>query len=310
MPELPDVEVYAEALRRRVVKRRLVRVRVKSPFVVRSVEPEIGAFEGAAALSVSRLGKRVVIGFEHELFLVVHLMIAGRLRWVDEAGPEARPTMSTSTGSKIELARFGFENGTLILTEAGTQKRAAIHAERGAAGLRVHDPGGVEVLSCTPAVFEEVLRRQNRTLKRALTDPAAFSGIGNAYSDEILHAARLSPFKLTRSLSAEECAGLHGAVVSTLREGTRRLWREFGMDVGVGRFPGAGEVTAFREEFAVHGKFATPCPVCGKKVQRIIRAQSETNYCAKCQTGGKVLSDRSIARLLGDDWPSRIEDWE
>lgn len=311
MPELPDVEVYVEALRRRVVGRVLLRVRVKSPFVVRSVEPGIDAIEGVRALSVTRLGKRVVLGLERELCLVVHLMIAGRFRWDDtQQQPGARASPSKHAGSKIELARFEFESGTLILTEAGTKKRAAIHVVRGEAALRSHNPGGVEVLSCTPAEFEAVLHRTNRTLKRALTDPAAFSGIGNAYSDEILHRAKLSPFKLTRSLDAEACASLHAAASRTLREWSQTLRREFGMEEGIGRFPGAGEITAFRDEFAVHGKFGKPCPVCGKKVQRVIRGEGETNYCAMCQTGGKVLSDRSLARLLGDDWPDRIEDWE
>lgn len=302
VPELPDITVYVEALERRIVGRRLEAVNIRSPFLVRSVEVEPREAEGRVVEGVSRLGKRVVLRMDGELFLVIHLMIAGRLLW-KKAGAKA--------GGKIDLAAFGFDNGTLVLTEAGTTKRASLHVVAGAAGLREHDPGGVDPLTCSAAEFAAVLRRENRTLKRALTMPMNFSGIGNAYSDEILHAAKLSPLKLTRSLTDEEASRLADATRTTLERWTNELRREFGLDGGgPGRFPGVGEITALRPDFAVHGKFGQPCPVCGKPVQRIMSAENECNYCAMCQTGGKVLADRSLSRLLRDDWPRRIEEWE
>lgn len=305
MPELPDISVYLAALRPRAIGSRLLNVTIKSPFVLRSVEPPIDALDGRTLISLARLGKRLVLGFDGDLFLVIHLMIAGRLKW---KAPGTRPT------GKIDLAALTFERGTLVLTEAGTTKRASIHLVRGRAALAQHNPGGLEVLgpdACDAAAFGAALRSVNRTLKRALTDPRLFSGIGNAYSDEILHAARLSPLKLTRSLTDEQVGELHCCTQRTLDEWTRRLMKQFKLDGGGdSRFPGPGDITAFRPDFAVHGRFGQPCPVCGSPVQRIVRAENEVNYCARCQTGGKVLADRSLSRLLKDDWPDRIEDWE
>lgn len=312
MPELPDVDVYVEAIGKRIISTHLERALTKSPFVLRTFDPPLDALEGKVARAVSRLGKRIVVHFEDDLFLVIHLMIAGRFRWFD-VGADAG-------AGKIELARFVFERGTLMLTEAGTTKRAAIHVVLGREALAQHDPGGLEVLgdANTPgaslADSSHTLARENRTLKRALCDPRLFSGIGNAYSDEILHGARLSPLKLTRSLSSEERERLHAACTRTLTHWRGVLRTQFGLDAdngrSPGRFPGAGEITAFRPDFAVHGKFDTPCPVCNTKVQRIVYAENECNYCPTCQTGGKVLADRSMSRLLKDDWPWSVEELE
>jgi formamidopyrimidine-DNA glycosylase len=297
MPELPDVTVYVEALRERVVGKRLERMRFFNPFVLRSVEPPKSAFEGGIATEIRRIGKRIAIGFEGGLFFVIHLMIAGRLRWSERTG--AKPP------GKIGHAAFDFENGTLLLTEASSHKRATVHFAQGEQAVAAHDPGGVEPLECSQNAFAEQLRAENRTLKRALTNPKRFSGIGNAYSDEILFAARLSPVRLTSSLSDEEVSRLHEAVRSTLQDWTDRLRHEF-----AGRFPGPGQITAFRPDFAVHGRFGLPCPVCGTKVQRIRYAENETNYCARCQNEGRMLADRSLSRLLRDDWPKTIEEME
>jgi formamidopyrimidine-DNA glycosylase len=299
MPELPDVMVYVEALEKRVVGRRFEHLRVRSPFVIRTFEPPIEAAEGTRVEGIERLGKRIVLVLEGGLFLVIHLMIAGRLRWFDG---------EVSGLGKIVLAEFAFENGTLALTEAATQKRASIHLVEGREGLGTLDPGGLEVLGSSLREFDTRLRSENHTLKRALTDPHLFSGIGNAYSDEILHGAKLSPLKLTRSLAPEESARLHEAIQRVLADWRERLRREFGLDKGPGRFPSAGEITAFRPDFAVHGKFGQPCPVCGIKVARIVYAENECNYCPGCQTGGKLLADRSLSRLLKEDWPRMAED--
>ena len=294
MPELPDVTVYVEALRRLLLGEPLESVRLASPFVLRSVDPPIQELQGKTIQAVRRLGKRIVFGFEADLYLIVHLMIAGRFRWRrrDQKIPR-----------KLGLAAFDFPRGTLLLTEAGTKKRASIHVVRGDDNLLQHDPGGVEVVGCTVDVFREALTRENHTLKRALTDPRLFSGIGNAYSDEILHAARLSPLKRSRQLADDEINRLHKGALATLEKWTRRLREE----VGDG-FP--EKVTAFRDGMAVHGRFRKPCPVCGSPVQRIVLAESEANYCAKCQTGGKVLADRALSRLLKGDWPRTLEEWE
>lgn len=303
MPELPDVDVYVEAIRRRAQDAVLRRASVRSPFVLRSVDPPLDAIEGNRVRGASRLGKRVVLHLEGDLHVVVHLMIAGRLRWFD-------PGVDSGVG-KIELARFELSTGTLVLTEAGTRRRASLHVVAGIDRLRAHDPGGIEVEFATPEEFARALTRENRTLKRALTDPRVLAGIGNAYSDEILHAAGLSPLKLTRTLDESERERLRLACVRVLSEWRARLRRELGMEgTARGRFPGAGEVTAFRPGFAVHGKFDSPCPVCGVKVQRIVYAENETNYCPGCQTGGRVLADRSLSRLLRDDWPRDAEELE
>ena len=294
MPELPDVVVYIERLVPHLVGQPLRRVRLASPFLLRSVEPALSALEGKTVLGVSRLGKRIVVELEDELFLVVHLMIAGRLHWRPPAARLAR---------RVDLAAFDFPSGTLVLTEAGTQKRAALHVVRGAAALRAHDPGGLEVLDADLPAFRATLLRENHTLKRALTDARLFSGIGNAYGDEILHRARLSPVKLTRQLGDEEITRLYDAIRATLREWTERLRDE----VGAG-FP--ERVTAFRPAMAVHGRYRQPCPVCGAPVQRIVHAGNETNYCPRCQTGGTLLADRALSRLLKEDWPRRLEELE
>jgi formamidopyrimidine-DNA glycosylase len=293
MPELPDVMVYVEALEKRVKGQRLVRAQVRSPFVLRTFEPALEDAEGRSVVGVERLGKRIVLRLERDLFLVIHLMIAGRLRWFDG---------EPSGIGKIELAEFAFERGMLVLTEAGTKKRASLHVVAGRDGLAALDPGGLEVVGCSLADFEQRLRLENHTLKRALTSPQLFSGIGNAYSDEVLHAAKLSPTKLTRAMNADEVSRLHESVQKVLIDWREKLRREFGLDTGLGRFPGAGEVTAFRPEFAVHGQFDKPCPVCGTKVARIVYAENECNYCPTCQTGGKLLADRSLSRLLKEDW--------
>lgn len=281
----------------RTVGKRLQSARIVSPFVLRTVEPTVTALLDRKVVSVDRLGKRIAVGFEGELFLVIHLMIAGRLLWKD-----GRPT-SPKPGGKDTLAVFEFEGGHLVLTEASSKKRASLHVVEGRDKLASYDPGGIEPLECTADEFKAALTKTNRTLKIALTNPRAFSGIGNAYSDEILHAARLSPLKLTQKLSDDEIARLYHAVRDTLKSWTERLRSEF-----EGRFPGRGEVTAFRPDFAAHGKYRQPCPVCGRPVQRISYAENETNYCAHCQNEGRMLADRSLSRLLKDDWPKTIEE--
>ncbi|MCK6484407.1 MAG: formamidopyrimidine-DNA glycosylase [Phycisphaerae bacterium] len=294
MPELPDLELYVACLRPRVVGQALQRMRVFSPFVVRSVEPPLSETHGRAVVEVRRMGKRIVLHFADELYLIIHLMIAGRLLWKKPGA--MRP-------GKIGLAALDFAAGSLQLTEAGTKKRAALHLVCGEASLRRHDPGGLEPLECGPAAFTAALRRGNHTLKRALTDPRLFSGIGNAYSDEILHAARLSPLALTGRLTDAETERLFEATRSTLSRWTDSLLRQF-----ADRFPGPGDVTAFRDGFAVHGRFGQPCPDCGCAVQRIRYAENETNYCPVCQTQGRVLADRSLSRLLKNDWPRSVEE--
>ncbi|WP_088252334.1 Fpg/Nei family DNA glycosylase [Fimbriiglobus ruber] len=292
MPELPDVTIYIEALDRRIVGRPLERIRLNSPFLLRTYDPPISTVEGQVVRGLKRIGKRIAIGFDGELWLVIHLMIAGRLHW--------KPPKAKLAG-KYNLAAFDFPDGTLLFTEAGSKKRASLHLLRGAAALAAQDPGGIDVFAATAGEFETVLRSHNHTLKRALTDPRLFSGIGNAYSDEILHRARLSPLALTQKLPAEDVGRLHEAVRVVLTEWTDR----FRAEVGDG-FP--EKVTAFRPEMAVHGKFGMPCPDCGSPVQRIRYAENETNYCARCQTGGRLLADRSLSRLLKDDWPRHLDD--
>jgi len=294
MPELPDVTVYVEALARHVAGRVLERARLASVSLLRSVEPPLAAAEGRRVLGTSRLGKRIVLSLEGELHLVFHLMIAGRLRWKKRGA---------AIPAKRAHAAFDFENGTLLLTEASTKKRATLHLVQGAEGLAAHDPGGLEVLGADLAAFREALTRESHTLKRALTDPALFSGIGNAYSDEILHRARLSPLKLSLRLSDAEAAALFDATRAVLSEWTERLRRK----VGEG-FP--EKVTAFRPGMAVHGRYREPCPDCGAPVQRIVHGESEFNYCARCQTGGRLLADRALSRLLREDWPRTLDELE
>ena len=294
MPELPDLEVYVEAIAARVRGEPLLRVRLGSPFLLRSAEVPLAEAEGRRVLAVRRMGKRIVLALEGDLFLALHLMIAGRLHW--------RPAGAKLPG-RAGLAAFDFAAGSLVLTEAGTKRRAALHLVRGEAALSALDRGGLEPLEADLGSFRAALLRENHTLKRALTDPGLFAGIGNAYSDEILHRARLSPVKLTSRLSEEEIAALHRATREVLLEWTERLRREAGGELPEG-------VTAFREEMAVHGKYRRPCPVCGTAVQRIVRAENEVDYCPRCQTGGQILSDRSLARLLKDDWPRTIEELE
>jgi formamidopyrimidine-DNA glycosylase len=298
VPELPDVTVYIEALTRHVSGHTLQRVRLSSPFVLRTVEPPLDAVSGAAVDHVTRIGKRIVLAFgaagdERTIYLVVHLMIAGRLRW-------RPPGEKLGLGSKILLAAFEFAHGTLYLTEAGSKKRASIQVVAGPAALAAIDPGGIDPLASMPAQWREALTRENHTLKRALTDPHLVSGIGNAYSDEILHAARLSPLKQTAALSDEEWARLHTAMRATLTAWIERLRAAAG-----GGFP--EKVTAFQDAMAVHGRFRQPCPACGSPVQRIVYAANECNYCAACQTGGRLLADRALSRLLRQDWPRRLE---
>ena len=294
MPELPDVEVYVAGLQARVAGRELTRVRVLRPFVLRSVTPPLDAAHGTTVEDVRRLGKRIVIALTGELFLVVHLMIAGRLRWRDRG---------TAIPKKLGLAAFDFPPGTLLLTEAGSIKRASLHLVAGEAGLGAHDRGGIDVLAADRDAFAGALTRENHTVKRSLTDPRLFSGIGNAYSDEILHVARLSPLKLTSRLTDDEIARLHDATRATLRAWVERLRREAG-----DRFP--EKVTAFHPAMAVHGRYGKPCPTCGSPVQRIVYASNESNYCPTCQTGGRLLADRSLSRLLGRDWPRTLEELE
>jgi formamidopyrimidine-DNA glycosylase len=294
LPELPDVVVYLEALDRRILGRRLSSVRLLSPFLLRTVEPPITALFDRWVLTLGRMGKRIVLGFEDELYLVIHLMIAGRLRW----GPPG-----AKSPGRLGLAAFDFDVGTLLLTEAGSKRRASLHVVRGSAGLADFERGGLEPLEASPAEFAARLRLESHTLKRALTDPRLFSGIGNAYSDEILHRARLSPLKLTGRLSEEETVRLHAAVRAVLQEWTERLRAETGEG-----FP--EKVTAFREGMAVHGRYRQPCPSCGTPVQRIRYAENETNYCPSCQTEGRLLADRGLSRLLKEDWPRSLEELE
>lgn len=293
MPELPDITIYVEALRSRIVGEPLERIRILKPFVLRSIAPSAAELELRLVESVSRLSKRIIIGLQQEKFIVIHLMIAGRLLW---RPPGARPP------GKLGMAAFDFPNGSLLLTEASTKKRASIHFVLGESGLHEHARTGIEVASIAKSEFEALLRAENRTVKRALTDPNTFDGIGNAYSDEILHAAKLAPTRLTNSLNTQEIARLHDACCATLDLWTDKLRLQF-----KDRFPGSGEITAFRPDFAVHGKFGQPCPVCAKPVQRIVYADRETNYCAECQNGGRVLADRALSRLLRDDFPRELD---
>jgi formamidopyrimidine-DNA glycosylase len=294
MPELPDVELYLAALRPRIIGRSLARVRVASPFFVRTFDPPVAALEGHRVLDLRRMGKRLVWSFDEELFAVFHLMIAGRFRWLDPGAP---------VPGKVGLAAFDFDEATLIVTEAGSRKQASLHVVRGEEEVAALDPGGREVFDLTEAEFARALRRENHTLKRALTDPHVFSGIGNAYSDEILHAARLSPLKLTQSMTDGEVGALFSMTQLVLREWMERLQRETG-----DRFP--EKVTAFRPGMAVHGRYRQPCPRCGSPVQRIVYARNESNYCATCQTNGRLLADRALSRLLRDDWPRTLEELE
>ncbi|HET9708053.1 MAG TPA: DNA-formamidopyrimidine glycosylase family protein [Gemmatimonadales bacterium] len=294
MPELPDIALYLHALEPRILGEPLERIRLASPFVLRSTSPAVPEIEGRIVRELRRLGKRIVVAFDDEYAMVLHLMIAGRLRW--------RPP-GTKVPGKVGLAAFDFPNGTLLFTEASAKHRASLYLVRGAAALAEHDPGGLDVLTATTAQFRDVLRSESHTVKRALTDPGLFDGIGNAYSDEILHAARLSPLKLTTQLDDEEIARLHRAARDTLATWIERLQIEAGSD-----FP--EKVTAFREEMAVHGRYRQPCPVCGAPVQRIRYASNEANYCARCQTEGRLLADRALSRLLKQDWPRSLDDWE
>ena len=292
MPELPDITVYIEALQRRIDGAVLERLRIANPFVLRTVEPSAADVAGRRVVGVRRIGKRIAIGVEGDLFIVIHLMIAGRLRWL--------PAGAKIPG-KLGLAAFDFDRGTLLLTEAGSRRRASIHIVRGEEGVRAIDRGGIEVLDASPDQFREALLRERHTLKRSLADPRLFSGIGNAYSDEILHRARLSPVQMTTNLDDDEIARLYDATRSTLIEWIDRLRKVTGEG-----FP--EKVTAFREDMAVHGRYGKPCPVCGTAVQRIVYSDNETNYCARCQTGGRLLADRALSRLLHRDWPKSIDE--
>ena len=294
MPELPDILGYLSALEPRIVGKRLESVRLGSPFLLRSVAPPVSAAEGRAVVGVRRIGKRIVLALEGDLFLVLHLMVAGRLHWKKRPG---------KVGGRGALASFDFPDGALVLSEASTKKRASLHVVAGEANLKDLDRGGIEVLDADLPRFREALVRENHTLKRALTDPRLFSGIGNAYSDEILHRARLSPAKLTQKMSPDEVARLHAAVRAVLGEWVDRLSAEAGK-----AFP--EKVTAFREGMAVHGRYGKPCPACGSPVQRIVYAENEANYCATCQTGGKLLADRALSQLLRGDWPRTLEELE
>ena len=295
MPELPDVVLYVEALNARIAGLVLKRIHPLSPFVLRSVDPPLDGLNGRAVRGVSRLGKRIVIDFDDQFHLVLHLMIAGRLRW-------RSPGQKAGVGPRMLLAELEFDTGKLLFTEAGSKKRASMHVIRGEEALRALNRGGVEPLEVPLEEFRQTLTSENHTLKRSLTDPRLFSGIGNAYSDEILHAAKLSPLKLTQSLAGDEIARLFDATRGTLQEWTERLRAE-----AAGEFP--EKVTAFHDEMAVHGRFGKPCPVCGAPVQRIVYAENECNYCAVCQTGGRLLADRALSRLLREDWPKRLEEW-
>lgn len=294
MPELPDILLYLHALRPRIVGRRVEAIRLASPFLLRSTDPPLTAVEGRTIVDVSRLAKRIVLEAEGELFLVFHLMIAGRFHW---------KAKGTRVPGKVGLLAIDFEHGALVLTEAGTKRQASLHVVSGRGGLAQHDRGGLEVLEADLDAFAEALTRENHTLKRALTDPHLFSGVGNAYSDEILHAARLSPFKQTRSLEDDEVRRLYEATRLTLSHWIVRLQRDTGDE-----FP--EKVTAFREGMTVHGRYRQPCPDCGTPVQRVVYAANEANYCPQCQTGGRLLADRSLSRLMRDDWPRTLEELE
>jgi formamidopyrimidine-DNA glycosylase len=294
MPELPDILLYLHALRHRIVGRQVTGVRLASPFLLRSIDPPLTAVEGRTVVDLHRLGKRVVIETDGELYLVFHLMIAGRFRWKEPG---------TRIPGKVGLFALDFEHGTLILTEAGTKRQASLHVVRGRDALARHDPGGLEVLTSDFQTFAAALRQENHTLKRSLTDPHLFSGIGSAYSDEILHAARLSPFKQTSTLSEDEVRRLYDATRVTLLQWIGRLKQEAGE-----AFP--EKVTAFHDGMAVHGRYGQPCPDCGSPVQRIVYASNEANYCASCQTGGRLLADRSLSRLLREDWPRTLDELE
>jgi formamidopyrimidine-DNA glycosylase len=294
MPELPDVTVYIEALERRIVGQPLKDARLSGPSLLKTAVPPLAAAKGRRVLRLRRLGKRIAIGLEGDLWLVLHLMIAGRLHWHERGAKLAR---------KLGLAAFDFPDGSLVLTEFGPKKRASLHLVQGEEALRAHDPGGLEVEGADLEAFRAALVRENHTLKRALTDPRLFAGVGNAYSDEILHAARLSPLAMTQGLSEDETLRLYEATRATLRMWIDRLRREAGE-----RFP--AKVTAFRPDMAVHGRYRQPCPVCGTPIQRIRYANNETNYCPRCQTEGRLLADRALSRLLGRDWPRTIEELE
>lgn len=294
MPELPDILLYLHALTPRVVGYRVERIQLASPFLLRSIDPPLASVEGKTVLRLSRLGKRIVFELDGELFLVLHLMIAGRLRWKERGA---------KIPGKVGLLALDFSHGTLILTEAGTKRQASLHVVAGRDALRQHDPGGINVLEADLTAFSNALRQDNHTLKRALTDPHLFSGIGNAYSDEILHAARLSPFKQTASLSDDEVRRLYDTTRDTLTRWITTLQQETGE-----AFP--EKVTAFREGMAVHGRYGKPCPDCGSPVQRIVYAANEANYCPHCQTGGRLLADRALSRLLREDWPRTLDELE
>ena len=294
VPELPDVSVYIEALTERIAGQRLERVVLRSPFVLRSVDPPIERVYRSIVRSIRRVGKRIVLVFDDGIFLVIHLMIAGRFKWLDRGA---------KIPGKVGLAAFDFENGSLILTEAGSQRRASLYLVKGEQELASHDPGGLEVLTSTAKEFGDALTRESHTLKRALTDPHLLSGVGNAYSDEILHAAKLSPMLLTSKLTAEQIEGLHAHTIGILTK-----WRDDLIAESGGKFP--EKVTAFREGMAAHGRYGKPCPVCGTPIQRIQYASNEANYCPTCQTGGKLLADRGLSRLLKSDWPKSLEELE
>jgi formamidopyrimidine-DNA glycosylase len=294
MPELPDITTYIEAMQGRIVGQPLLHVRLTSAFLLRTVQPPLKDVEGRIVRELRRIGKRIAIGMDNDLWLVIHLMIAGRLHWRQ---PNAKLAGRNALGS------FDFPNGSLVITEAGAKRRASLHVLHGEAGLHSIDPGGLDVFTANPSSFREALIAENRTLKRALTDPRILSGIGNAYSDEILHAAQLSPITLTRKLSLDEWERLFLATRDTLQ-----LWIDRLRTEANNQFP--EKVTAFREEMAVHGRYGQPCPRCGEKIQRIRYADNETNYCAACQTAGKVLADRSLSRLLGSDWPRTLDELE
>ena len=294
MPELPDIELYLHALQSRIVGQRLERIRLASPFLVRSIDPPLDHANGKGIRALRRLGKRVVWDLEGDLFLVIHLMVAGRFKWLDRGA---------KIPGKVGLAAFDFENGTLVLTEAGSKRRASLYLVRGEQGLAAHNPGGLEVLSSSVKDFGEALTRENHTLKRALTDPQLLSGVGNAYSDEILHAAKLSPMLLTSKLTPEQVGSLHAHTIGILTK-----WRDDLIAESGDKFP--EKVTAFRDGMAAHGRYGKPCPACGTPIQRIQYADNEANYCPTCQTGGKLLADRGLSRLLKGDWPKSLEELE
>jgi formamidopyrimidine-DNA glycosylase len=294
LPELPDIELYLHALRQRIVGHTLEQIRLASPFLVRSVDPPIEQASGRRVVALRRLGKRLVWQLDGELFLIVHLMIAGRFKWVDRGAKVPR---------KVGLAAFDFDNGSLILTEAGSQRRASLYLVRGETDVAAHDPGGLEVLTSSAEEFGRALTIENHTLKRALTDPHLLSGIGNAYSDEILHAAKMSPMLLTSRLTPEQIESLHAHAIGVLTK-----WRDELIAATGEKFP--EKVTAFRDGMAAHGRYGKPCPVCGTAIQRIQYATNEANYCPACQTGGKLLADRGLSRLLKDDWPKSLEELE